>query len=63
MWVCTVKYFCVNACVKWKPVGNQKYSGPLLTHGRFYGYVLRSAVCVVRDVYGVKELGALPSNQ
>jgi hypothetical protein len=61
---CTVKYVCVNACVKWKPVGNGKYSGSLPTHRiRFYGFVLRGAACVVRDVYGVKELGGLPSNQ
>jgi len=29
----------------------------------FYGFVRRSAVCVVQDVHGVKKLGGLPSNQ
>jgi len=29
----------------------------------FYGFVRRSAVCVVQDVRGVEKLGGLPSNQ
>jgi hypothetical protein len=29
----------------------------------FCGFVRRSAVCGVQDVYGVKKLGGLPSNQ
>lgn len=28
----------------------------------FYGFVRRSAVCVVQDIHGVKKLGGLPSN-
>jgi hypothetical protein len=29
----------------------------------FYGFIRRSAVCVVQDVHGVKKFAGLPSNQ